>query len=159
MNQDIFDRIMGLPGLRILEPFYKKNKEVLMYLLFGGLTSVVCVVSFGIFHLTFGMDELIANVISWIFAVTFAFVTNRIWVFHASTDSVVDFVKQMVAFYGGRVLTLVIEELMILLFIKLLQWPSMSVKVAAQVVVIVLNYVISKLFVFRKKATIEKNRV
>lgn len=120
---------------------------------------MVAVVSFGIFHLTFGMDELIANVISWVFAVTFAFVTNRIWVFHASTDSVVDFVKQMVAFYGGRVLTLVIEELMILLFIKLLQWPSMSVKVAAQVVVIVLNYVISKLFVFRKKATIEKNRV
>ena len=150
---------MGLPGLGIREAFYKKNKEVLMYLLFGGLTSVVGVVSFGIFHLTFGMDELIANVISWIFAVTFAFVTNRVWVFHAATDSVADFVKQMFAFYGGRVLTLVIEELMILLFIKLLQWPSMSVKVAAQVVVIVLNYVISKLFVFRKKATIEKNRV
>ena len=142
---DIFDKIMHLPGLRVFEPLYKKYKEVLLYLFFGVLTTVVSIGSYAFFNVTLGINELIANV-----AVLFAFFTNRIWVFAAPTKTVEEFMKQLVSFAGGRVLTLVIEEIILLVFITMLHFNSMLIKFIAQVVVIILNYVISKLLVFRK---------
>ena len=150
MQEDIFDKFMKLPVLKIFEPFYKKNKEMLLYLFFGGLTFVVSVVTYGLFNIGMGLNELIANVISWIIAVTFAFFTNRIWVFNAPTNGAKEFFAQLISFFGGRVVTLVIEEVILLVFITWLHFPSMVIKIIAQVVVIVLNYVISKLVVFKK---------
>ena len=140
-----------LPGLRILNPFYKKNKEVLLYLFFGGLTFLVSVISYAYFNVTLGINELVANIISWVLAVAFAFFTNRIWVFQAPTKTVSQFLMQLIRFFMGRVATLVVEEVILLVFITILGFNSMVVKVIAQVIVIVLNYVISKLVVFRKK--------
>ena len=150
MKEDIFDKLMKLPVLNISEPFYKKNKEMLLYLFFGGLTFVVSVVTYGIFNVGIGLNELIANIISWIIAVTFAFFTNRIWVFAAPTNGAKEFIAQLISFFGGRVVTLVIEEVILLVFITWLSFPSMVIKIIAQVVVIILNYVISKLVVFKK---------
>ena len=150
-RKDIFDKIMILPGLRILNPFYKKNKEVLLYLFFGGLTFLVSVISYAYFNVTLGINELVANIISWVLAVAFAFFTNRIWVFQAPTETVSQFLMQLIRFFMGRVATLVVEEVILLVFITILGFNSMAVKVIAQVIVIVLNYVISKLVVFRKK--------
>jgi putative flippase GtrA len=150
-KKDIFDKIMGLPGLRVFEPLYKKYKEVLLYLFFGVLTTVVSIVTYAVFNVVFGINELIANVFSWILAVAFAFFTNRIWVFAAPTKTVAEFFKQMATFASGRLVTLAIEELILLVFITILHFNSIVVKIVAQVVVIVLNYVISKLVVFRKK--------
>ena len=149
-RKDIFDKIMMLPGLRILNPFYKKNKEVLLYLFFGGLTFLVSVISYAYFNVTLGINELVANIISWVLAVAFAFFTNRIWV-QAPTETVSQFLMQLIRFFMGRVATLVVEEVILLVFITILGFNSMAVKVIAQVIVIVLNYVISKLVVFRKK--------
>ena len=150
MKEDIFDKLMKLPVLNIFEPFYKKNKEMLLYLFFGGLTFVVSVVTYGLFNIGMGLNELIANVISWIIAVTFAFFTNRSWVFNGPTNGGKEFFTQLISFFGGRVVTLVIEEVILLVFITWLHFPSMVIKIIAQVVVIVLNYVISKLVVFKK---------
>lgn len=150
-KKDIFDKLMSLPGLNIFEPFYKKYKEVLLYLLFGGLTSVVSIIAYAYFNVAMGLNELIANVISWIIAVTFAFVTNRIWVFAVPARTMMDFFGQMLSFYGGRVVTLALEEIILYIFISKLEFPSLLIKIIAQVVVIILNYVISKLIVFRKK--------
>ena len=141
---------MKLPILNIFEPFYKKNKEMLLYLFFGGLTFVVSVITYGFFNVSLGLDELIANIISWIIAVTFAFFTNRIWVFNSPTNGAREFVAQLISFFGGRVVTLVIEEIILLVFITWLKFPSMIIKIIAQIIVIVLNYVISKLIVFKE---------
>ncbi len=100
-----------------------------------------------------GINELIANVMSWVLAVLFAFATNRVWVFQAPTHTITEFLKQMLSFFGGRVVTLVIEEIILLVFITWLGFNSMVVKVIAQVIVIVLNYVISKFLFFQKKIT------
>ena len=115
----VFDKLMELPILRIFNPFYKKYKEMLLYLFFGGLSFIV---------------------------------TNRVWVFQSPTDSVQAFIKQMFVFYSGRVITLVVEEAILLVFITWLGFNSMLIKVIAQVIVIVLNYVISKLVVFKERA-------
>ena len=124
-KRDIFDRMMALPLLNIFEPFYKKNKEVLLYLFFGGLTFIVSIVTYAVFNVSMGINELIANVMSWVLAVLFACATNRVWVFQAPTHTITEFLRQMLSFFGGRVVT--------------------------QVIVIVLNYVISKFVFFSEK--------
>ena len=97
------------------------------------------------------IDELIANVLSWILCVLFQFFTNRTWVFDGRVDGAKAFAVQMGSFFGGRIFTLVIEEIIIAIFITWLGFNSMIVKLVAQVIVIVLNYVVSKLFVFKEK--------
>ena len=87
-KRDIFDRMMALPILNIFEPFYKKNKEVLLYLFFGGLTFIVSIATYAVFNVSMGINELIANVMSWVLAVLFAFATNRVWVFQAPTHTI-----------------------------------------------------------------------
>lgn len=150
-KKDIFDRIMELPGIRVFQPIYKKYKEILLYIFFGGLTTVISIASYWLFNQALGINELIANILSWILAVMFAFITNLVWVFQVSVNNIHEFLKQMLLFYEGRLLTLALEELFLLLFITMLGFPSMVVKIFAQVVVMVGNYVISKLWVFKKE--------
>ncbi len=124
------------------------RREMLLYLVFGGLTFGVSMGSFLLFNLILGMHELTANIISWIAAVLFAFLTNRLWVFDVSTGSCMEFVKQMFSFFAGRFTTLAIEEVILFIFVTILEFHSLFVKIPAQVIVIIINYVISKRFVF-----------
>lgn len=146
---DIFDKIMNLALFRKINPFYKKYKEQLLYLLFGGLTTVISIVSFWLFGEIFKLNELYANIISWILSVTFAFFTNKIWVFGSSTNNSVKFIKQLIEFFLGRLSTLAVEELIIFVFITKLSFNKMIVKIVAQVVIIVLNYILSKIWIFK----------
>ncbi len=130
----------------------KRQKEKILYLLFGGLTTAVSLGTFWLFYRVLAQNEHIANTASWVLAVLFAFITNRIWVFETKTEGRGAFVRQLLSFYGGRLLTFGLEEVLLFVCITLLSLDAMWVKVAAQVVVLILNYVISKLFVFRKTA-------
>ena len=147
---DIFDKIMSLPVLRVFYPVYKKHKSIWLYLFFGAVTTVVSVGVFSLLNIALGVNEHIANLSSWILAVLVAFLTNRTMVFKAKTTSAGGFFAQMVKFYGGRVATLLVEELLIFVFITKLELDSFAVKMVAQVIILTLNYIISKLFVFRK---------
>ena len=138
-EKDIFDKIMEFPGLRVFNGIYMKYKETLLYLFFGGLTTVVSILLFALFNVSFKINALIANILSWIISVAFAFFTNRIWVFSAPTHTI----------YGGRVVTLFIEEGILFVFITSLGFNTMIVKIVAQIIVIILNYIISKLWVFK----------
>ena len=148
---DIFDRIMNWKLLRFMWPFYKKNKDKLLYLFFGGLTTVISIGSYSYCDVALHMNPLVANIISWILAVLFAYVTNKIWVFNAERHGVKEVFLEIINFFGGRLFTLVVEEVILLIFINKLHFNSILVKVAAQFVVVVLNYIISKLIVFREK--------
>ena len=147
---DIFDKIMSLPGLRRFYNLYAKYKEILLYILFGGVATVVSIGSFVICETVLGMDVLIANVISWVLAVATAYGTNRTWVFRSTTKGKA-FWQEMAAFFSGRVLTLLMEETILLIFVTWLHFPGILIKVAAQIAVLVGNYFISKLIIFKKK--------
>ncbi|MDD6212447.1 MAG: GtrA family protein [Clostridiales bacterium] len=140
---------MAWPILRIFRPFYQRHKEVLLYLFFGGLTTVISIGSYGLFLLG-GMGALVANVFSWIFAVLFAYITNSIWVFESQAGNLSEKCREIVSFYGGRILTLLMEEGILLVFVEGLKGNAMIVKVIAQAAVVIGNYIISKLLVFRK---------
>ena len=147
---NIFDRIMMLPLFRVFQPQYKKYKEPLLYLLFGTLTTLVSILTFGCFTFAFNINELTSNVLSWIISVTFAYITNKIWVFDAKTKTFSELLKQIVSFFSSRLVTLGVEELIMLIFVIGLDFDSMIVKIIAQIVVIALNYFISKLLIFKK---------
>lgn len=134
-----------------IKELLKKYKDIILYVIFGGLTTLVNMVVFWACDELLALDVLVSNVIAWFFAVLFAFLTNRVWVFNAKTKGVGQFLFQAVKFYAGRLATLGIEEILLLVFISWLALPTMPVKLAAQVIVIVLNYVISKLIIFKKK--------
>ena len=152
-NADLFDRLFSCRMLKPLWPFWTRHREVLLYLLFGGLTTVVSIGSFWLCNDVLLLNEHIANTVSWILAVLFAFITNRLWVFQAATNGFGEFVKQLLRFYGGRLATFGVEELILLIFVTWLQFGGLVIKIAAQIVVIFLNYVVSKLFVFKNDKT------
>ena len=149
-KKDIFDRIMSLPVLNIFEPFYKKHKEGLLYLFFGGLAFFLSIFLFWFMESVMHLNPVVNNTIDWIICVAFQFFTNRTWVFDGKVDNTRDFLKQAGSFTIGRLFTLVVEDLIIFIFVTILAFKSMPVKLAATFIVIVLNYVISKLFVFKK---------
>lgn len=143
---DIFDKIMSLPVLRIFEPFYKKYKMALLYLFFGGLAFFLNLFLFIAIEKYTPLNALVNNIVCWVVCVLFQFFTNRTWVFDGRVESKAGFVKQMASFFAGR-----LEEAIIAVFITWLAFPTTPVKLAAQVVVIVTNYFISKLLVFKGK--------
>ena len=149
-KKDIFDRLMELRPFRPLRPFYVKYKEPLLYLFFGGLTTLISIFVFWLFNSPLGLNELVANLISWLLAVLFAFLTNKTWVFQ-SGGLEKGFLSLMLYFYAGRLVTLGVEELLLLVFITWLGFNSMAVKYSELIVAIMMNYVISKLLGFRDK--------
>ncbi len=115
------------------------------------MTAVISIGSYSYCDVGLGFDPLIANIISWILAVTFAYVTNKVWVFSVETHGMHELFIEAFHFFTGRLFTLIVEEAILLIFISKLHFNSIVVKVVAQVVVVVLNYIISKLIVFREK--------
>ena len=152
MNErpDIFERIMSLRLLAPLRPFWRKYREVLLYLFFGGLTFFLSIGLYWLFAHPLGLTPLVANVISWILCVVFAYVTNRTWVFRQKARELPGVLREAASFAAGRLATLGLEELILWLGIDVLGIHDLLVKIVAQVLVIVGNYVISKWFVFRK---------
>ncbi len=86
---------------------------------------------------------------SWILAVLFAYVTNRIWVFDSNAEGIKGIIQEMVSFFGGRVATLLMEEAILYVGINLLSMNSIGVKVVLRFLYLLGNYLISKLFVFK----------
>ena len=146
-EKDVFDRIMSLPGLRRFYGMYAKHKSILLYIFFGGCTTVVSIGTFMLLDLV--MDALLANIGSWILAVSFAYVTNRRWVFDSRVKGTA-VGREMLSFYSGRLLTLGLEEALLLIFVTWLQFDSTVIKIIAQIAVLIGNYLISKLIIFRK---------
>ena len=149
---DLFDRLFHLPPLRKYEPWLTSHREGLLYLLFGGLTTLVSFLSFFVFESLLSLDAaLVANPLSWVLAVAFAYLTNRTWVFSTHAHGAAAISLEVLSFYASRVLSFLFEEGVLLLFVTLLSLPALPVKIAASVLVVILNYILSKLFVFRKR--------
>ena len=146
----IFDRLMKLPVLNFFEPFYKRNKEVLLYLFFGGLAFFMNIFLFIAIDKILGIDALINNAICWIICVIFQYFTNKIWVFENETENFSDLLRQIISFFSGRIFTLLVEEIIIAIFITWLRFSTFGIKLSAQIIVIVLNYFISKIIIFKK---------
>ena len=138
----------------ICRELLKKYREQISYLVVGGLTTAVSLLTYYVCTKTFLNPEIplqlqAANVISWICAVAFAYVTNRRYVFRSRAENKV---QEAAKFVLSRVTTLLMEMAIMWLGVTVLGVNDRIVKLVAQIVIILANYVLSKLLVFRKKA-------
>ena len=125
------------------------NKETIIYVIFGILTTIVDFVAFGILYYTFNIGGIISNTIAWVLAVAFAFITNKLFVFESKSFQSKKLIKEIISFVSSRVITLLLTNLF-LLCARFLGTNMMFAKALISVVVIILNYVFSKLFVFKE---------
>ena len=135
-----------------IQKFIKKHREVVMYLIFGVLTTVVSLLTYFLCTtLVLDADNALqlqaANVISWIVSVTFAYVTNKIFVFH-SQNAVA---REIRKFYLSRFGTLLIDMALMYILVTAAEINDMTSKIVVQVIVIVSNYILGKFLVFREE--------
>ena len=132
---------------------YHKNEELWNYLIVGGLTTIVSIVSYYICVRTFlnpnvPIELQIANIISWIIAVIFAYFANRIYVFKSKEKNIM---KEATSFVSSRIITLLLDMLCMFIIVTILNLYDLIGKIVSQIIVTIGNYIISKLFVFKKK--------
>lgn len=131
----------------------EQYREIIRYLVVGLLTTIVSLVTYYTCVLFFlnpqsALELQIANICSWIVAVTFAYVTNRVFVFQSKRK---DWLQEAMVFYSSRIITLFIDMIIMFLMVTLCGFNDKVAKLMVQVVVTVANYIFSKLFVFRTK--------
>ena len=124
------------------------KKEVISYLIFGVLTTVVNIVVYYVFNTWLQVNYLVSNAIAWIASVLFAYITNRKYVFGSKNTSMIN---ELVKFIGARLSTGIMDMILMWLLVDVLSMNSMVSKIVVNVLVIVLNYVLSKVFVFKKE--------
>ena len=132
------------------------NKEVLLYLIFGVLTTAVNFIVYTFFTRSLLVDELISNIFAWVFAVTFAYVTNKKYVFSSKTTNVKQLTKELSSFFIARLFSLGVDMSIMYVGIRVLFVFDMYVKLFSQVVIVILNYVLSKFIIFKKE---DKNEI
>ncbi|NLZ35009.1 MAG: GtrA family protein [Clostridiales bacterium] len=124
-------------------------KNIFSYIIFGIFTTIVNVVSFFCLELI-GIDYKTSTIIAWVLSVIFAYITNKKYVFKSTTKSVKETTLEFSNFTLGRILSLLIDLLCMFIFIDVLNISNITSKIATNVLVVVINYFISKLFVFKK---------
>lgn len=135
---------------------YEQYKDVMLYLIFGVCTTAVNVIVYWLAAHPLGLGTMPSTIIAWMLAVAFAYITNRKWVFHSSVSSVKETLAEMGSFFACRLATGGVDWVCMLVFVDLIGLNDVIVKFAANIIVIVLNYVASKLVIFRPKGKIKE---
>lgn len=133
------------------------KSEFFLYLFFGGLTTIVSILSYAAVRSALSVNGEVsaagvqlANVVSWILAVTFAYITNKFFVFKSKSISPKLLKKEIPSFYGARLFSLLVEALW-LFILTAIGINDLIAKISGQVFVVILNYIFSKLFIFKKE--------
>jgi putative flippase GtrA len=134
-----------------MEKVIEKNKEVISYLVFGVLTTLVNIISYGLLTKICGMDYKLATTVSWVLAVIFAFVTNKIIVFNSRNYRFKVILKEFSTFAFFRLLSLGVDIVIMIIMVERLAINDLFAKVFANIIVVALNYIASKVFIFKKE--------
>lgn len=130
----------------------QKNRDVLSYLIFGVLTTLVNYAVYLPVYNLLHLSAAVSNMLSWVVAVAFAYLTNKPFVFQSHDWSCKTVVPELTKFVSCRIASGAMETGILFLTVDLLHWNGNVWKLVTQVLVVVLNYVASKLLVFRKKS-------
>ncbi|MEG0994772.1 MAG: GtrA family protein [Bacilli bacterium] len=126
---------------------YKKYKEIINYIIVGGLTTVISIASYNLF--VFKFDYMTSTIMSWIVAVSFAYFANKYFVFEVKENK--NILLEIFQFFKYRLLSLGIEMISMYLLVSVILINDRISKILVQFIIVVLNYIFSKLFVFKKK--------
>lgn len=128
-----------------------QNRQVLMYLFFGVCTTLVNIIVYRVCSHGMRLSVTVSTVIAWILSVLFAYITNRKWVFESKAAGLAEIIQELVSFFAARLSTGLLDLAIMFVFAEKMQLNDMAVKIVSNVIVIILNYVLSKLVVFREK--------
>lgn len=136
--------------MEFIKKMYVKYEEAIIYLVFGVLTTVVNIVAFYLLDTVLDVQYLIANLVSIIVSILFAFFTNKKYVFKSKSENFQSWMKEFVLFCSFRVLSGVFDMLSMWILVDFLTLDTNIAKIATQFIVVVLNYFFSKFFVFKR---------
>lgn len=145
-------KLKDLKKIEIFKKLYISYREVINYLIFGVLSTIVNFVSYYIFARLVGIDEVISSGMSWFCSVLFAYITNKIFVFDSKTESKKDLLKECISFFLARIVSGILCDVgTFALMVKVLKINDIVSKIVTQVMVVIVNYVFSKFIIFKRK--------
>lgn len=128
-----------------------RYRELMMYGIFGVLTTGVNMVSYGVLYSFMSINNMSSTIIAWILSVLFAYVTNKLWVFSSFEKNVKMLLYELCMFVLCRLLTGVIDVGIMVLTVDIMEMNALGMKLVANIIVIILNYLASKRVVFNRK--------
>lgn len=127
------------------------NKETILYIIFGVLTTVVNLIVYYLFSNIMKINYLLSNSIAWIMSVIFAYMTNKLYVFNSKSVKIDIIIKEFAKFINCRLTSGIIEIILLFLLVDMLAVNDIISKLVIGVIVVILNFIFSKLFVFKKQ--------
>ena len=150
MTKWIFEYPYGTMGNMIKELF-EKYKDIIPYAIFGILTTLVNIGLYWACAHVFALSVLPSTILAWIASVLFAYFTNRKWVFYSEARGARAIIKEMIYFFGCRIATGVIDWICMFAFVDILHLNDLLIKTLSNILVIILNYLASKMIIFKKE--------
>lgn len=138
-----------------MKDLYRKYKDVIPYMFFGVCTTIVNVAAYWISAHLMYLPVMVSTIIAWFLAVLFAYITNRKWVFHSKVRVPGEIMREMVSFFMCRLVTGVVDWMCMFFLVGLFGLNDVIIKFIDNVVVIILNYVASKLVIFRNRGRVD----
>ena len=133
-----------------MKRFFEKYKQLCSYIFWGSCTTIVNYSIYFLFTDLLHIHHLISNVIAWVISVIFAFGVNKVFVFDSENWGANVAGREFLQFVSARLLSGAFETGMLFLFVDILLFPDSIIKIMASIVIVIMNYVISKLFIFKK---------
>ena len=137
--------------MKLIIDLMKKYKSFIAYAVFGVFTTVVNIVTYNLCYYNAEMSNTFSNIAAWVLAVTFAYLTNKAWVFESRSWKWEVLRKEVPAFISCRLATGIMDLIIMFICVDILGWHAMFMKIISNVLVIILNYVFSKLVIFKKR--------
>ena len=129
-----------------------KYKGIIFYGIFGVITTVINIAAYALCYKVLGIANVPSVIIAWTVAVIFAFVTNKLWVFESKNMDKKTVIAEFIKFMCARLATGGLDLLIMYIGVDVMHGPDVILKAASNIIVIILNYVFSKLIVFKKKS-------
>lgn len=127
-----------------------KYREVISYCIFGAGTTIVNIVVYYVCAHPLNISTVLSTCIAWVLSVLFAYITNKIWVFQSKTTGIKEIIKELLFFFACRFLTGLLDVGIMYMTVDRLHLDDMIMKVISNVVVIIINYLASKILIFKK---------
>lgn len=132
-----------------LKNLFYKHKEIILYCIFGALTTIVNIITYYTFSHVFDINYMISNIIAWIISVLFAYVTNKIYVFKSYNIKLRYLIKEFSTFVSCRLLSGILDIGIMYIFVDVLNLNDFVIKIVANIIVIIINYILSKFMIFK----------
>ncbi len=129
----------------------EKYKSLISYGIFGVLTTIINIAAYAFAYNKLGISNVVSNIIAWVLAVIFAFVTNKLWVFDSKTMEIGTLLFELISFFACRLVTGLLDLAIMYVAVDKMALNSTIMKCLSNILVIIANYIFSKLVIFKKK--------